>query len=63
MSNVQYVRHERYRPAEPSVTVRRLICGEPVSFDLYRSKEDKMDLLDAAVDSLDGNAIIAVSDF
>ncbi|VDN17172.1 unnamed protein product [Gongylonema pulchrum] len=55
------VRLERYRAADPEVTIRRLLRGDSVTLDLYRSKKEKLNLLDAALDSYDGNVIIAVS--
>ncbi|EJW70826.1 hypothetical protein WUBG_18266, partial [Wuchereria bancrofti] len=55
------VRLERYRAADPEHTIRRLLRNDPVSLDLYRSKKEKLDLLEAALESYDGNVIIAVS--
>lgn len=52
---------ERYRAADPEHTVRRLLRNDPVSLDLYRTKQEKLDLLEAALESCDGNVIIAVS--
>lgn len=57
----QQVRLERYRAADPELTVRRLLRNDSVSLDLYRSKKEKLDLLEAALESCDGNVIIAVS--
>ncbi|EFO16596.2 hypothetical protein LOAG_11909 [Loa loa] len=54
------VRLERYRAADPQLTIRRLLRNDSVSLDLYRSKKEKLDLLDAALESCDGNVIIAV---
>lgn len=58
--HLEQVRLERYRAADPEITVRRLLRGDPVTLDLYRSKKEKLNLLDAALDSYDGNVIIAV---
>lgn len=54
------MRLERFRAADPELTVSRLRKGEPVALDLYRSKQKKMELLEAALDSFDGNVITAV---
>lgn len=58
--HLEQIRFERYRPADPEITVRRLQCGESVALDLYRSKKEKLNLLDTALDSFDGNVVIAV---
>uniref|UniRef100_A0A915PVG5 Vps16 C-terminal domain-containing protein n=1 Tax=Setaria digitata TaxID=48799 RepID=A0A915PVG5_9BILA len=58
--HLEQVRLERFRAAESEVTVRRLLRNDSVSLDLYRSKKEKLDLLEAALDSYDGNVIIAV---
>ncbi|VDN05054.1 unnamed protein product [Thelazia callipaeda] len=58
--HLEQVRLERYRPSDPEVTVRRLLQNDPVSLDLYRSMNEKLDLLEAALDSYDGNVILAV---
>ncbi|KHJ86509.1 hypothetical protein OESDEN_13736, partial [Oesophagostomum dentatum] len=54
------VRHDRYRAPEVKEAVRRLLKGDPVSLEWYRSKEEKVQLLDAAIDIVDGNVILAV---
>ncbi|XP_052768917.1 spermatogenesis-defective protein 39 homolog [Mya arenaria] len=41
-------------------TVKRMILGQPFSLEQYRSKQEKLDLLDKAIATHDGNAIIAV---
>lgn len=61
MTLLQQVRHDRFRAADPVLTVRRLMNGEPVTMDLYRSRKEKLDLLDEALNSFDGNVITAVS--
>lgn len=58
--HLEQVRHERFRAADPEMTIRRLLKGEPITLDLYRSKKQKLELLDSAIDSFDGNAVIAV---
>ncbi|KAK3597162.1 hypothetical protein CHS0354_038090 [Potamilus streckersoni] len=40
-------------------TVTRMITGLPYSLEQYRSKEEKLELLDRAIETHDGNAIIA----
>uniref|UniRef100_A0A0R3S7C9 Vps16_C domain-containing protein n=1 Tax=Elaeophora elaphi TaxID=1147741 RepID=A0A0R3S7C9_9BILA len=58
--HLEQVRLERYRAADPELTIRRLLRNDPVSLDLYRSKKEKLDLLEAALESCDGNVITAV---
>lgn len=58
--HLEQVRLERYRAADPEHTIRRLLRNDSVSLDLYRSKKEKLDLLEAALESYDGNVIIAV---
>ncbi|MCP9257096.1 BMA-SPE-39 [Dirofilaria immitis] len=58
--HLEQVRLERYRAADPEHTVRRLLRNDSVSLDLYRSKKEKLGLLEAALESYDGNVIIAV---
>ncbi|VBB31652.1 unnamed protein product, partial [Acanthocheilonema viteae] len=58
--HLEQVRLERYRAADPELTVRRLLRNDSVSLDLYRSKREKLDLLNVALESCDGNVIIAV---
>ncbi|CAG9532506.1 unnamed protein product [Cercopithifilaria johnstoni] len=58
--HLEQVRLERYRAADPELTIRRLLRNDSVSLDLYRSKKEKLDLLEAALESCDGNVIIAV---
>ncbi|VDO18576.1 unnamed protein product [Heligmosomoides polygyrus] len=54
------VRHDRYRAPDVREAVRRLLKGDPVSLEWYRSKEEKAQLLDAAIDIVDSNVILAV---
>ncbi|KHN76831.1 Spermatogenesis-defective protein 39 [Toxocara canis] len=58
--HLEQIRHDRFRAADPVLTIRRLLKGEPVTMDLYRSKKEKLELLDEALDSFDGNVITAV---
>lgn len=43
----------------PDDTVNRIILGQPFSLESYRSLEDKLALLDTALGTLDGSAIMA----
>ncbi|KAK5978209.1 Spermatogenesis-defective protein 39 [Trichostrongylus colubriformis] len=58
--HLEAVRHDRYRAPDVREAVRRLLKGDPVSLEWYRSKEEKVQLLDAAIDIVDGNVILAV---
>ncbi|KAK6058442.1 hypothetical protein COOONC_03988 [Cooperia oncophora] len=58
--HLEAVRHDRYRAPDVKEAVRRLLKGDPVSLEWYRSKEEKIQLLDAAIDIIDGNVILAV---
>ncbi len=57
---VQNMRLDRYRAPEIEETTRRLLRGEATVLELYRTKREKLALLDAAIECADGNAIIAV---
>uniref|UniRef100_A0A0K0DPD8 Vps16_C domain-containing protein n=1 Tax=Angiostrongylus cantonensis TaxID=6313 RepID=A0A0K0DPD8_ANGCA len=57
---VYAVRYDRYRAPDIKEAVRRLLKGDPVSLEWYRSKEEKLQLLDAAIDIVDGNVILTV---
>lgn len=41
-------------------TIKRIVTGEIYSLETYKSLEEKLSLLDAAIQSRDGNALIAV---
>ncbi|XP_021367352.1 spermatogenesis-defective protein 39 homolog isoform X2 [Mizuhopecten yessoensis] len=41
-------------------TVRCMITGEPFSLEVYRCREEKIELLDRALNTHDGNAIITI---
>ncbi|XGW07468.1 hypothetical protein V3C99_010556 [Haemonchus contortus] len=58
--HLEAVRHDRYRAPDVKEAVRRLLKGDPVSLEWYRSKEEKVQLLEAAIDIVDGNVILAV---
>uniref|UniRef100_A0A1I7XMD6 Vps16_C domain-containing protein n=1 Tax=Heterorhabditis bacteriophora TaxID=37862 RepID=A0A1I7XMD6_HETBA len=58
--HLETVRHDRFRALDVKEAVRHMLKGDPVSLDLYRSKKDKMQLLDAAIDIVDGNVIQTV---
>ncbi|KIH58082.1 hypothetical protein ANCDUO_11718 [Ancylostoma duodenale] len=58
LANIQAVRHDRYRAPDVKEAVRRLLKGDPVSLEWYRSKEEKVQLLDAAIDIVDGNVVL-----
>lgn len=51
------IRHERFQPLEVRETVKRLRKGEAVTFDLYRTKAEKLQLLQAAMDTYDSDII------
>ncbi|GAB6022359.1 Spermatoproteinsis-defective protein 39 [Chamberlinius hualienensis] len=44
----------------PDRMIWRIILDQPFSLDIYKSKQQKLALLDRAIESRDGNAIIAV---
>uniref|UniRef100_A0A0N4ZYN7 Vps16_C domain-containing protein n=1 Tax=Parastrongyloides trichosuri TaxID=131310 RepID=A0A0N4ZYN7_PARTI len=46
---LEVVKAERFRPMRPQEIVMRLIKREPVSMDLLRTKEEKMDLIDYGI--------------
>ncbi|XP_053634170.2 spermatogenesis-defective protein 39 homolog isoform X2 [Cherax quadricarinatus] len=43
----------------PDDTVNRILLGQPYSLECYRSHEDKLALLDTALSTMDGSAILA----
>nr|XP_022329089.1 spermatogenesis-defective protein 39 homolog isoform X1 [Crassostrea virginica] len=61
---VQYLRRALKKARElkfsPDDTIRKMILGEPYSLEVFRSKEEKLQLLDKAIQVHDGNAITAV---
>ncbi|KAE9552601.1 hypothetical protein FO519_004183 [Halicephalobus sp. NKZ332] len=58
--HLEHVRSERYRAPSIAETIKRLRNCEPVILDFYRSREQKVELLDAAMDTLDHDVIIRV---
>lgn len=58
--HLETVRHDRFRALDVTETVRRLLRGDPVSLEFYRSKNDKAALLDAALVCVDDNTIHTV---
>nr|XP_002128413.1 spermatogenesis-defective protein 39 homolog [Ciona intestinalis] len=61
----QLTQAKRDRAVAPSKsdTLRRIMVGEACLLELYKSKEDKCSLLDAAIERFDGNAIVAATLF
>lgn len=49
----------KWMPMSPNDLVLRIIYGQNYSFDAYKSKEQKLSVLDAALKYHDGNAIVA----
>ncbi|XP_070578900.1 spermatogenesis-defective protein 39 homolog isoform X2 [Ptychodera flava] len=58
--SLESARSDRWSVLSPEMTIKRVIAGDPYSLELYKSLSDKLALLDEAVKSHDGNAIIAV---
>lgn len=54
------IRKERFQPLPVKDTIKRLKKCQPVSLDLYKTKKQKLDLLEVALDSLDHDIIITV---
>ncbi|XP_048732192.1 spermatogenesis-defective protein 39 homolog isoform X2 [Ostrea edulis] len=61
---IQYLRRALKKAKElnfsPDDTIRRMMLGEPYSLEVFHSKEEKLQLLDKAIQVHDGNAITAV---
>ncbi|XP_071080545.1 spermatogenesis-defective protein 39 homolog [Haliotis cracherodii] len=57
---LQIAKRERWKKQPVGDTIRNMVLGQAYTFELYKSKEDKLALLDKAIESHDGNAIIAV---
>ena len=53
-----YSKHNITLPPEHTVT--KILMGQPYFLENYRSKEDKLALLDAALYTLDSSTILAV---
>ena len=45
---------------QPDITLRKILLGQPYSLEQYKSLASKTALLDAAIISGDGNAILIV---
>uniref|UniRef100_A0A7E4UV39 Vps16_C domain-containing protein n=1 Tax=Panagrellus redivivus TaxID=6233 RepID=A0A7E4UV39_PANRE len=58
--HLEFVRAERFKPPSPEEAVRRLCACQPVALDFYRSRQNKVDLLDAALVTLDRDVIVRV---
>ncbi|XP_022094600.1 spermatogenesis-defective protein 39 homolog [Acanthaster planci] len=54
------VERGRWEALPVADTVTRIITGEPYSLEPYRSLQDKLSLLDAAIGYHDGNAILTI---
>ncbi|CAD5232297.1 unnamed protein product [Bursaphelenchus xylophilus] len=54
------VRSERFEPPSVETTIKRLRRCEPVALDFYKSKQDKTELLDEAINSQDTDVILTV---
>lgn len=46
--------------AQPDITLRQILLGQPYSLELYKSLASKTALLDASISNGDGNAILIV---
>ncbi|KAI0230769.1 ADF-H domain-containing protein [Lamellibrachia satsuma] len=57
---LQVSKNDRWSQFPPRETIKRIMSGQPYSLEIYKSKEDKLVLLDEAIKLHDGNAIIAV---
>ncbi|ELU16345.1 hypothetical protein CAPTEDRAFT_221115 [Capitella teleta] len=57
--NLESARKEKYSRVPPAELVKNMILGQPYSLEMYKSKEDKLALLDAALEHYDGNVITA----
>ncbi|KAI6219604.1 Spermatogenesis-defective protein 39 [Aphelenchoides fujianensis] len=57
---LEHVRHERFQPLPVAEAIKRLRACRNVSLDFYRSKQQKVELLDAAVASLSDDIVIVV---
>ncbi|XP_012263968.2 spermatogenesis-defective protein 39 homolog [Athalia rosae] len=52
--------HEEKPIVQPEITLRRILLGQPFMLEQYKSLACKSELLDAAINSGDGNAILIV---
>ncbi|XP_071453181.1 vacuolar protein sorting-associated protein 16B [Hetaerina americana] len=53
----------RWQPPPVEETLRRILLGLPFSLECYRSLDDKIKILDAALDQGNGDAILCVVQF
>lgn len=53
--------HPETPVAQPDITLRKILLGQPYSLEQYKPIASKTALLDAAISSGDGNAILIVS--
>ena len=60
---VEKIHAARFTPLHPKETVRNIFFGQPYSLELYKSFNDKVELVNEAIELGDGNAILAVSLF
>ncbi|TKR60479.1 hypothetical protein L596_027721 [Steinernema carpocapsae] len=58
--HLENVRADRFRAVDVEETIRRLMRCEPVALDFYRSKQEKLDLIDAAIRAIDTDVILTV---
>ncbi|KAK0410698.1 hypothetical protein QR680_005282 [Steinernema hermaphroditum] len=58
--HLENVRSERFRPPDVEESIKRLLRCEPVPLDLYRTKAQKLELLDAAIRAIDSDVILTV---
>lgn len=52
--------HPETSGVQPDITLRKILLGQPYSLEQYKSLASKTALLDAAIISGDGNAILIV---
>ncbi|XP_065919999.1 spermatogenesis-defective protein 39 homolog [Dysidea avara] len=57
---IETFKEQRWKGPPIEETVRRLLCGKPCALDYYKSKEEKKELLQAVINTLDSNCIMKV---
>ena len=60
---VEKIHAARFTALHPKETVKNIFFGQPYSLELYKSFNDKIELIDEAIELGDGNAILAVSTY
>ncbi|KAI6199714.1 Spermatogenesis-defective protein 39 [Aphelenchoides besseyi] len=55
---LEHVRHERFQPLPVTDAIKRLRSCRNVSLDFYKSKQQKIELLDAAVGSMNDDIVL-----